>query len=207
MPRRRRGSGSLLLPDHIAEPPKRVADADAEYAAAIQAGNAAAAKVREAREAHRAAKHEDRPPKELRKLDDAIADAEHAFREASRVKDRTEEALAQAIKAEESALAEQVDVRARTERIQALIDELVGEFDRQADEAGTVRTIAHITDTRTRTRGFEPLRLVRDRHSNPAAHLAALRAYALEVLAQVGGRQAEANGDVHVAETSEKVAA
>ncbi len=178
--RRRPDAPSLLLPDSL-KPPKASAETNTAYAAAIKGTRAAIEAVRDARAKAREAQHRDAAPSELRKLESAVEEAEHRYREAKRAEERAQNALARAIHDDRDALVEQVPFEQRAEKALAALDAAATELDLLAEEAGTVQTVMTIDQERTRNRGFEPVHLPADRYTSPQAHLAALRGQIIEL--------------------------
>jgi hypothetical protein len=117
------------------------------------------------------------------KLKQAVEDREHDFRQAKRLEAKARHTQATAIERNRPALIEQLQrlLHELTETILAKLAELAADLDRQADLAGSVRTIATIDQERTQARGFEPIRSAANRFQNPKAYLAGLRSRAIEV--------------------------
>jgi hypothetical protein len=187
---------SLLLPDTISDPSPAVAEANENYAKAIEARAKAGEEVRAIRPAVREAVHRDAPPSEIRKLEQKKEDTEHAFRAAKRAEDQAADAFATAIERDAPELVESVDFEEETEAALADLEQLAARLDAVDATVGAVVSVAQIATKGSLGSGFEPLRDQGGRYESAAAHLAALRDLIAEkrdigrrATAQVQGQQ------------------
>ena len=75
----------------------------------------------------------------------------------------------------------QVDIDQRHQHVQHLLAQVADELHQLEQEVGSLKTLATVTEPRTKSRGFEPVRSLAHRTETPEAHLAELRSDASEL--------------------------